>query len=77
MYYSQTIKIKLLSPLISLERKFANNPQLVERYKEAIDDYISKDHAAKLNQIESKVNSTITNQLYYPPHSHNVSKPIV
>ena len=70
MYYLQTIKIKLLSPLFSLKRKFANNPQLVERYKEATDDYILKDHVAKLNQTDSKMNSTITNQLHYPPHSH-------
>ena len=30
-----------LSRLFSLERKFTNNPQLAERYKEAMEDYIS------------------------------------
>ena len=37
-----------LSQLFSLERKFTNNPQLAERYKETMEDYISKGHATKL-----------------------------
>ena len=50
-----------LSRLFSLERKFTNNPQLVERYKEAMEDYISKGRAIKLNQIDSETTSRITN----------------
>ena len=63
-----------LSRLFSLERKFINNPQLAERYKEAMEDYISKGHTTKLNQTDSETTSRITN--YIPHHAiTNVNKP--
>ena len=52
-----------LSWLFPLETKFTNNPQLAERYKEAMEDYISKGLEAKLNQTESKMTSRITNYI--------------
>ena len=67
-------KIIALSRLFSLERKFTINPQLTERYKEAMEDYISKCHATKLNQKDSETTSRITN--YIPHHAvTNVNKP--
>ena len=63
-----------LSRLFSLERKFTNNPQLTERYREAMEDYISKGLATKLNQTDSKTTSRISN--YIPHHTvTNVNKP--
>ena len=63
-----------LSRLFSLERKFTNNPQLVQRYKEAMEHYISKGHTTKLNQTHSEMTSRITN--YIPHHTvTNVNKP--
>ena len=63
-----------LSRLFSFERNFTNNPQLAQRYKEAIEDYISKGHATKLNQTDSETTSRITN--YIPHHAvTNVNKP--
>ena len=63
-----------LSRLFSLERKFTNNPQLAERYKEIMEDYISKGHATKLNQTDSETTSRITN--YIPHHTvTSVNKP--
>ena len=63
-----------LSRLFSLERKFTNNPQLAERYKEAMEAYISKGHATKLNQTDSETTSRITN--YIPHHAvTNANKP--
>ena len=63
-------KNKALSRLFSLERKFTNNPKLAERYKEAMEDYILKGRATKLNETDSKTTSRITN---YIPH-HAVTK---
>ena len=63
-----------LSRLFSLERKFTNNPQLAERYREAMEDYISKSLATKLNQTDSKTTSRISN--YIPHHTvTSVNKP--
>ena len=63
-----------LSQLFFFERNFTNNPQLAQRYKEAIEDYISKGHATKLNQTDSETTSRITN--YIPHHAvTNVNKP--
>ena len=55
-----------ISRLFSLEKKFANNPKLAQRYKETMEDYISKGHAKKLNKTGSKTTSEITN--YIPHH---------
>lgn len=46
-----------LSQVFSLERKFANNPQLAKRYKEAMKDCISKGPAVNLNQMDSETTS--------------------
>ena len=63
-----------LSRLFSLKRKFTNNPQLAERYKVTMEDYILKGHAKKLNQTDNKKISRITN--YIPQHAvTNVHKP--
>ena len=61
-----------LSRLFSLERKFTNNPELVERYKEAMEDYISKGHAT--NQTDNKKTSEITNCIHHHAVT-NVNKP--
>ena len=63
-----------LSRLLSLERKFTNNSQLAERYKKAMEDYISKSHTTKLNQTDSKKTNRVTN--YIPHHTvFNVNEP--
>ena len=63
-----------LSRLFSLERKFTNNPQLAQRYKEVMEDYISKGHATKLNQTDSETTRRITNNI--PHHAvTNINKP--
>ena len=60
-----------VSRLKSLESKFSKQPQLAEKYKTTINDYISKGHATKLTQAESSVVTSITN---YIPH-HGVTNP--
>ena len=63
-----------LSQLFSFERKFKNNPQSAEKYKEAMGDCISKGHATKLNQTDSKTSGRITNCI--PHHAvTNANKP--
>ena len=63
-----------LSRFHSLEKKFKQHPELAEKYKNTVNDYISKGHAVKLSPEEAKHHSPVTN--YVPHHGvTNVSKP--
>ena len=53
------------------EKKLKRNPQLVEKYQNAIDNYVSKGHAQRMIQEEAKVT---TSKTWYLPH-HAVLNP--
>ena len=57
--------------LVSLEKRLERNPVLEKRYKETIDQYISKGFARKLTQNENRNTSDIAN---FAPH-HCVLNP--
>ena len=63
-----------LSRFHSLEKEFKQHPEIAEKYKNTVNDYISKGHAVKLSSEEAKHRSPVTN---YAPHNAvtNVNKP--
>ena len=58
-----------LSRFHSLEKKFRQHPKFFKKYKNTVNDYISKGHAVKLSPEEAKHRSPVAN---YVPH-HDVS----
>ena len=58
-----------LSRFHSLEKKFRQHPEFFKKYKNTVNDYISKGHAVKLSPEEAKHRSPVPN---YVPH-HDVS----
>ena len=58
----------------SLEKKFKQHPEFAKKYKNTVNNYISKGHAVKLSPEEAKHHSPVTN--YVPHHGvTNVHKP--
>ena len=55
-----------LQRLYSLEKKFQKSPELEEKYRNAIKEYIDKGYAIKLGEREANKTSNITN--YIPHH---------
>ena len=51
-----------LSRFSSLEKKFEQNPEFTNKYKDTINDYVNKNHAVKLTQEKSKNVTPITVQ---------------
>ena len=45
----------------SLDKKFKQHPEFGEKYKNIVNDYISKGHAVKLSPEEAKHRSPVTN----------------
>ena len=45
----------------SLDKKFKQHPEFGEKYKNIVNDYISKGHAVKLSPEEAKHRSSVTN----------------
>ena len=63
-----------LSRFHSLEKKFKQNAEFTEKYKNTVNDCISKDHAVKFSPEQAKYCLPVTN--YVPHHGvTNVNKP--
>ena len=63
-----------MSRFHSLEKKFKQHPEFASKYKNTVNDYISKGHAVKLLPEEAKHRSPVPN--YVPHHGvTNVNKP--
>ncbi|PFX27003.1 hypothetical protein AWC38_SpisGene8307 [Stylophora pistillata] len=60
-----------VSTLHSTEKKLKKNPELAEKYKNVINDYVTKRRAQRMTQEEAKV---ITPKTWYFPH-HAVVNP--
>ena len=63
-----------MSRFHSLEKKFKQHPEFVEKYKTTVNDSINKGHAVKLSPQEAKHRSPVRN---YVPHQGvtNINKP--
>ena len=54
-----------LQRLYSLEKKFQKSPELEEKYRNAIKEYIDKGYAIKLGEREANKTSNITNYIQH------------
>lgn len=59
-----------VSRLHSTEKKLKKNQELAEKYKNVINDYVTKGHAQRMTQEEAKV---ITPKTWYLPHHADVN----
>ena len=60
-----------VSRLHSTENKLKRNPELVDKYQNVMNDYVTIGHAQRMTQEEAKVT---TSKTWYPPH-HAVVNP--